>query len=294
MQYDNSSARIVDDYNIYIPSHFPIVENKWKVLPQEDDFFNQKLQLRLQAGELQRVSNIFDVRQGAIKGNKDLFEIDIREYESLSKSERRLFRPLASTQTIMEGYVEKKSYIWYPYDHSGPILNDEEELKRHDWSYNWLVQYKRELSNRSGNIKNWWDLTRPRTELFNRNEFLLCSKRSGGAQSFAIAPEDYVVEEGNVFLFRNGNKYCEDDKYFYLAFFSSSVFQRLLGIYARPLKAGYDLGKIQIKDIPIVDVSKSSNRENEMYHRLVNYGKDYAKGYVAHHDYFDQYVEMFY
>ncbi|MCR4573023.1 MAG: N-6 DNA methylase [Lentisphaeria bacterium] len=293
MQYDNSSTCIVDDYNIYIPSHFPIVDKKWKVLPQKDDLFNQKLILRLQAGDLQRISNIFDVRQGAIKGNKDLFEINSRDYESLSKSERRLFRPIASTQTIMEGYVEKKSYIWYPYDHSGPILHDEEDLKRYDWSYNWLVQYKRELSNRSGNIKNWWDLTRPRTELFNHNEHLLCSKRSGGSHSFAIAPESFVVEEGNVFLFRN-NKYCEDDKYFYLALLSSSIFQRLLSIYARPLQAGYDLGKIQIKDIPIVDVGQSGIRENEMYHRLVNYGKEYAEGYIARRDYFDQYVNLFY
>lgn len=293
MQHDNASMRIAEDYNIYIPSQFPIVDKKWKVLPQEDDLFNQKLLLRLQAGDLQKISNIFDVHQGAIKGNKDLFEINSRDYESLSKSERRLFRPIASTQTIMEGYVEKKSYIWYPYDHSGPILHDEEELKRYDWSYNWLVQYKQELSNRSGNIKNWWDLTRPRTELFNRNEHFLCSKRSGGAQSFAIAPEGFVVEEGNVFLFKN-DKYCENDKFFYLAFFASSTFQRLLRIHARPLQAGYDLGKIQIKDIPIVDVGQSGIRENEMYHRLVNYGKEYAEGYVARRDYFDQYVKDFY
>ena len=102
-----------------------------------------------------------------------------------------------------------------------------------------------------------------------------------------------VVEEGNVFLFRN-EKYCEEDKYFYLAFFSSSVFHRLLSIYARPLKAGFDLGKVQIKDIPVVDVAQPGIRETVEYSQLVKYGKEYAEGYKGRRDYFDKYVLAFF
>ncbi len=293
MQYDNTSACIADDYNIYMPSHFPIVEKSWKVLPQKDDLFIKQLKLRLKTGDLKSVSDVFTVRQGAIKGNKDLFEIDNSKYNELPEAERRFWRPIASSQTIMAGYVDQKNYLWYPYDLSGLTINSEDDLQRFEQSYKLLFPNKQKLLLRTGNIKNWWELTRPRIDLFNRNEHLLCSKRSGGSHSFAIAPENFVVEEGNVFLFRN-NKYCEEDKYFYLAFFSSSIFQRLLSIYARPLKAGYDLGNTYIKNIPIVDVDQSGIRESKTYNDLVNFGREYAEGCVERRDCFDQYVEVFY
>ena len=92
-----------------------------------------------------------------------------------------------------------------------------------------------------------------------------------------------------VFLFKN-NKYCEEDKYFYLSFFSSSIFQRLLSIYARPLKAGFDMGKVQIKDIPIIDVNENGIRGTLEYSKLVTLGKEYAAGYRVLRELFDQYV----
>ena len=68
--------------------------------------------------------------------------------------------------------------------------------------------------------------------------------------------------------------------YFYLAFFSSNVFEKLLSIYAKPLLYGYDLGKIQIKDIPIPDSKsfKGSNSNSPLYEKLVEYGKMYNAG----------------
>ena len=102
-----------------------------------------------------------------------------------------------------------------------------------------------------------------------------------------------VVEEGNVYRLKSSN-YCEEDKFFYLAFFASGVFQRMLAIYARPLKAGYDLGKTHIKDIPILDVNRDGIRNSDAYRELVRLGYEYAEGYIARKDYFDQYVITFY
>jgi hypothetical protein len=192
----------------------------------------------------------------------------------------------------MSGYTKEGIYIWYPYSRTGLIVTSEEELKEFEWSYNWLLPHKKILQTRTG-VNHWWELTRPRIETFGRNESLLCSKRFGGSHSFAITPEHYVVEEGNIFLFKNNN-YLEEDKYFYLSFFSSTLFQRMLAIYARPLMAGYDLGKIQIKDIPIIDVAKSGIRNTESYIKLVSFGKDCASGYAALRNYIDQYVFAFY
>ena len=291
MQFDNAPQRINEHFNIYTPSHFPIVKDIWKVLPQADDFFTLTIRDRELRGDLKPISGIFDVRQGIIKGNRNLFEIDDFEYESLSKTEKRLYRPLASSQTINYGHVIEGSYLWYPYSNEGLLINTEQDLLQYEHSYRWLAPHKEVLTR--DYINNWWELTRPRTELFSRKEAFLCSKRNGDTHCFAIAPLGYVVEEGNVFLFRN-EKYCEEDKYFYLAFFSSTVFHRLLSIYARPLKAGFDLGKAQIKDIPVVDVAQPGIRETEEYRQLVNYGKEYAEGYKGRRDYFDKYVLAFF
>lgn len=293
MKYDNTAQRIGDHYNIYTPSHFPLVKSSWKVVPMEDDLLLRKITGKLLNGDLKELSRIFDVRQGVIKGNRELFEIDVEAYSQLPKIEKTLFRPIASSQTISSGHVRLSSYLWFPYHKMGLAIKSEKDFsERYPISFEWLFPHKTALLTRSG-VNNWWELTRPRIEVFSSKETLLCSKRSGASHSFAIAPAGYVVEEGNVYLFKN-SRYTEEDKYFYLAYFSSSVFQRMLSIYARPLKAGYDLGKVQIKDIPILDVSTENIRMSNAYRELVILGREYAEGYTARRDQFDKYVLSFY
>lgn len=292
MQSEHATQKIEDNYNIFTPSHFPLVRDSWKVLALDDDQFLQRVSLKLRNGSLKPLTKVCDVRQGIIKGNKDLFVINQMQYNQLNKAEKRLYRPLASSQTIKSGQVLDGEYIWYPYTQSGLAILSEDDFKNIECSYEWLKPHRDILLTRRG-VNNWWELTRPRTELFGKKERLLCSKRSGGAHSFAIAPEGYVVEEGNVFVF-DGSIYWEEDKYFYLAFFSSSLFQRLLSIYARPLKAGYDMGKTQIKDIPIIDVATPGIRESKDYQELVKLGKEYNEGFLAWRDKFDQYVLALY
>lgn len=291
MYYEGLPAKIEQNYNIFIPSRFPIVTGSWKVLSEKDDLFVKSLASMLRNGSLKPLIHVFEVKQGIIKGDKDLFEIGEYEYSQLTESEQHLFRSIASSETIKPGYVTSGHYLWYPYDLNGLMIKTEDELRKHEWSYNWLLEHKETLQHRQG-VKNWWELTRPRNEQFKK-EIRLCSKRSGSVRSFAIIPDNYVVEEGNVFLFRTQN-YELDDMYFYLSYFSSNTFERLLSIYARPLKAGFDLGKIQIKDIPIVDVADYGIRSSEAYKSLVEFGKEYALGYTSLQEHFDRYVLSFY
>ena len=292
MQNEQASERVSDNYNIFTPSRFPLVRDSWKVLSKDDDIFLQRVSVRLHNGSLKPLKEVCDVRQGIIKGNRDLFVIEQVQYERLPKSEKRLYRPLASSETIAPGYVQGGQYIWYPYSQSGLLIRSEDDLAKYERTYEWLRPHKDSLLTRKG-VTNWWELTRPRSELFGQSERLLCSKRSGGAHSFAIIPENYVVEEGNIFLFDKA-VYWEEDKFFYLAFFSSSLFQRLLSIFARPLKAGYDMGKTQIKDIPIIDTAMPGIRESRDYQALVTLGKEYNEGSIAWRDKFDQYVLALY
>ena len=292
MQYEHSSECISEHYNIYTPTRFPLVRNSWKVLSKDNDVFLKQICLYLQDGSLMPLEKVFRVPQGIITGNNDLFKLNEEEYLTVPKRERRLYRPLASSKTISNGRVELNQYLWYPYSREGLLIKNEDELKKYEWSYRWLSPHQESLLTRKG-VNNWWELTRPRADLFARNEPYLCSKRFGGAHSFAIAPAGSVVNEGNSFLFKDTNHW-EDDLYFYLAFFSSSLFQRLLSIYARPLMAGYDMGNAQIKDIPIINVTKPGVRESESYCKLASLGREYAEGLSARRDLFDQYVMALY
>lgn len=292
MKYDNTLICEKEAYNIYYPSNFPVIQDSWKIIPHKDEEFLKSIKAKVQKGSLKSISEIFDIKQGIIRGNKDFFVLSEQEYDNFSKNEKFLFRPLASSETIDNGTVDKKLYLWYPYNSYEIIIKSEEQLQKYPNIYNWLMPYKNVLSNREG-INNWWELTRPRITLFNKEENILCSKRNGDSHSFAIIPPQFVVEEGNVFLFKN-NKYCEEDKYFYLSLFSSKLFHRLLSMFAKPLRAGFDLGKAQIKNIPIIDVNESGLRESELYYKIVELGKEYSKGTIWNLEVFDKYISFFF
>lgn len=274
MHYNNSLSCIKNDYNIYTPSHFPLVRESWKPVPQSDDLFMSKLEERLAIGYLVELSSVFDIKQGALRGNKDAFIMNSTDYEVLGENERRLFRPVASADTIRDGKVDFSQYIWYPYDKDGLVITTEEQLLQYPNVYNWLRQWKDSLIKRSG-INYWWGLTRPRNWQFECSAKLV-SKRFGNSSSFAITKGTEVIEEGNAFLIKS--KYLSDDIYFYFALFVSSMFDRLLSIYAKPILAGYDLGQVHIKNIPVPNaiICKASNPE--VYQRLIDLGKQYAEG----------------
>lgn len=292
MGYEQATEKIENHYNIYTPLHFPTVRNSWKVLSKDNDRFLREMEVRQQNGSLKNLSSVFKASQGVLKGNRDVFELDLEEYEQVPDNEKNLFRPLASSKTIMPGYVMKNRYIWYPYSKDGLMIKSEDDFRQYPWSYQWLLPHKQALLGRSEH-RNWWELTRARAEQFEEKVPFLCSKRFGGAHSFALAPAGCVVTEGNLYHFLKTD-YWNDDLYFYLTLFSSSLFQRLLSIYARPLMSGYDLGNTQIKDIPIVNVLHPGVRESEAYRELVQMGKKYTEGYSAMRDSFDKYVMGFY
>lgn len=276
LAYSRGMSVIEHDYNIYFPERFPLVRKSWKVIPKRDEILMDKLRVYLARGFLKPLNSIMDVKQGLLRGNKKAFILKKEEYDNLNEFEKKYFRPLACADTIIKGRVIKKLYIWYPYDKNGLMINTEEQLKSLAFSYQWLSQWKAELVKRKG-VNEWWCLTRPRTFQYAERP-LLISKRFGDSNSFAITDGSEVIEEGNAFFLKS--HYCENDMYFYLAFFSSNVFEKLLSIYAKPLLYGYDLGKIQIKDIPIPDSKsfKGSNSNSPLYEKLVEYGKMYNAG----------------
>jgi len=292
MQYDNLTSRIEDDYNIYTPSRFPVVGETWNTISMKDDKLVQQLKVRVGTGDLRPLSEVFIVKQGIITGIRDIFEISDIQYDNIPEKEKKLFRNIASSLTIEDGQIRKDSYLWYPYNKRGLIIETENQLRQYEWAYNWLEPHKPELLNRSG-IRNWWEPTRPRTWQFEPN-MRLCSKRFGNSSSFAIASPDFIIKDGNAFLFNSENA-IKSDYYFYLAYFSSSTFEHLLSIFARTLMKGYDLGKRNIKDIPIVDVTENQGiRTTYAYQKLVELAEMYSEGFPIKKEKFGYLVDSFY
>lgn len=290
MHYNKSLLCIKNDYNIYTPSHFPLVQESWKTIPQSDDLFMDKLEERLVIGNLVELSSVFDIKQGALRGNKNAFVMDSDSYKALEEAEKKLFRPVASTDTICDGKVDFSQYIWYPYDKDGLIITTEERLSQYPNVYRWLLQWKDALVKRTG-VNYWWVLTRPRNWQFE-NPPKLISKRFGNSTSFALTKGTEVVEEGNAFLLKS--KYSADDVYFYFALFSSSMFDRLLSIYAKPLLAGYDLGQVHIKNIPVPNAINCKNSNFDVYQKLLILGKQYADGNEYVKEIINNLVNQFY
>lgn len=58
--------------------------------------------------------------------------------------------------------------------------------------------------------------------------------------------------------------------------------------------SGYDLGKIQIQDIPIVDVNANEVRNMSQYKKMVNIGHALTKGESYMSDLIDDLLAVFY
>jgi len=290
--FSQSSYASSNNYSIHRPAVFPIIKSSWNIIPMKEEELLAKLTTWNSIGKLHPIGQIFSISQGLLSGRKNIFDITKHEYEQLSELEKRFYRPLIYPGSINQGQIITEKYIWFPYDRSGLIIQSEEELKELDFSWNHLYPYKNELISRKS-VKNWWELTRPRTWQFE-NHFRLYSHRFGNHNSFGIGiREDYVIEDGNAFTL-NEKKYNSEDYFFYLSLFSSKLFERLLSIYSKRIMSGYDLGKIQIQDIPIVDVNSHEARMLPQYKQLVKIGRLLTMGESYMSDLIDESLNVFY
>lgn len=269
----------VDDkrYSIYQPPFFPIVADTWKIISFRENKFFEKMERLIAEDKLVRVSNIFNVKQGIRQGKKDIFKITVREFELLDDGEKKLFRPVVDNDSIKNGKLYLKKYIWYPYNENGMIFKNEEHLESVNFFQNKIKVFEDQLKLRSG-INEWWGLTRPRNWQFSKYPKLV-STEFGKSDSFAFDKVgDYVVERGNAWIPKK--EFCQEDFYFYLALFTSNLFENLLSIYSKQILSGWYLGKEDTKNIPIPDVHLSEVRSAFYYTKLVEYGKELEEGNV--------------
>jgi len=277
MNANNLSTVEEKYYSIYTPSLFPVISENWKLISLKEEKQLKNIDLYLSIGKLIKAGDIFSFNQGMLVGIKNIFNISINDYKDLPKNEQKYFRPLATSSSIKDGQLNVSEYIWFPYNNKGIIIKTEEDLKELSFYKNVLEPNKNLLKSRKG-IKDWWGLTRPRNWQFESSNRLF-SNRFGNSSSFAFDNEgNTIIEEGNACIPKKN--FDLDDYYFYLACFSSNLFDQLLSIYSKQLAGGnwYDLDAKYTRNIPIPNIHQVEVKESEAYSKLVELGKELEMG----------------
>ena len=291
MVLNNQQTIEKENYNVYSAPQFPMNIDDWRIISQGNSIFKQNLDKFVLTGKLNPITDIFTINQGLLSGAKNIFEIVKEDYITLPKEEKKFFRPVITNKSIRCGQLEIYEFIWFPYNKNGIMIKKETELKSISFAKEILIPNKKILTKREG-INEWWGLTRPRRWQFEKG-IRLYSNRFGNSESFAIDTKgNCVIEEGNAFI--PIEEMDMDDYYFYLSVFSSDIFDILLSIYSKPIMYGYDLGKIQIKNIPIPNIHLQGIRELEQYSRLVELGKELEKGNQYLKQIISDIVKMYY
>lgn len=277
MNVNNEQSINNKNFSIYTPNYFPTQNKSWKIISLNENEFIKELNIFQQAEKLSNISDIFNINQGALLGVKNIFKISKEEYELTNSAEKKFFRPVLTNNSIKTGKINLIEYVWFPYDKNGLIFKEENSLNNIEFYNNHLLPNKDVLEKRRG-ITQWWALTRPRNWQFSK-EPRLFSNRFGNSTSFAFDKSGHcVIEEGNAFIPKK--EFTNDDYYFYLACFTSTIIDSLLPIFSKELAGGkwYDLGQKSIKSIPIPNIHKHKLRENSAYLKLSELGKELEKG----------------
>ena len=277
--YNNQVTLDKSNFSIYQPISFPILKENWQPISLENHNFLKIIERFINEKKLFRIEDIFSVRQGIRQGAKDVFKISDFDFVNLPELEKIYFRPVVDNDAIKNGQLFLNKHIWYPYNESGILLENEENVIENSSSfYNSNLHPNKLILEKRAGINQWWTLTRPRNWQYKKFPKLI-STEFGKSGSFGFDSKgNFVVERGNAWIPKK--EFTINDYYFYLAIFNSSFFDNLLSIYSKQLAGGkwYDLGKKYTKNIPIPNVHMDEVKYSDGYQRLVDIGKELSEG----------------
>ena len=277
--YNNQVTLDKPNFSIYQPISFPILKENWQPISLQNHNFLKKIERFINEKKLFRIEDIFSVWQGIRQGAKDIFKLLDVDFVNLPEQEKEYFRPVVDNDAIKNGQLILNKQIWYPYNESGLLLENEESVIENSTSfYNSNLNPNRLILEKRAGINQWWTLTRPRNWQYKKFPKLI-STEFGKSGSFGFDSKgNFVVERGNAWIPKKEFKI--DDYYFYLAIFNSTFFDNLLSIYSKQLAGGkwYDLGKKYTKNIPIPNVHMDEVKNSDGYQRLVEIGMELSEG----------------
>lgn len=228
------------------------------------------------------VSQLFDIRQGALTGHNKAFVLETDAFMSLPKAERSYFRPAILNASIFDGQLSTGWHVFYPYNYEGITLQTERELQKAVPRYfaQYLQPNRKELASRWGITDLWWILSRDR-HWQHTSLPKLVSTYFGDQGSFALDPKgEFVVVQGYAWIWK-GQELGDDFEEFhpgednaafvrgnlglaYLALFNSRCFSRMLELVSPRVAGGqFNLSRRFATRVPVpnlCDPQRSSTR----------------------------------
>jgi adenine-specific DNA-methyltransferase len=250
------------------------------------------------SSKMQPAKKIFEIHQGIRLGN-DVFIVPKEYFQSLSKGERRFFRPAVMNPSIVDGKLRDAYYAFYPYSEGLPRIETEEDLKKAVTRYytDYLLPAKPALKSRKTLVRQtelrWWDLlwSRPWQK---KPCPKIVSKYFGRSRPFVFDKSgEFVVVVGNGWLLKAGgigesaqdnedhNVYemTEEESYFAtITYLCSTLARDLLEYFSVQVSGGQlDLSSKYIGDLPIPNFATIEPSE---LNKMIRMGEEITEGRV--------------
>lgn len=248
------------------PPALPIVEQQWSVFSLSTDALKARpiwrlrppavdVALRKLEESLPRLSNLFDVHQGVQTGYNPALLLSDREWANLPKRERVYFRPATMTDSIKNGIVLKRYYLFFPHTAKGMLFRDEQAVRRAvpEYFQKYLAPNKRRLSSRAtirrSKRTDWWGLMEPRSWSVKNTPKIISKYFSGEGGFFVDEHAEYLPSTGFAWIpkpiLTAGRKTDFPVSKLlsaYASLFNTSAFGKLLQFYAPHVSGGqFDL-----------------------------------------------------
>ncbi|MBA9068028.1 hypothetical protein FHR71_001763 [Methylobacterium sp. RAS18] len=276
-----------------------IVEEMWSIFPVPVEALRERPTWRLPTPKAERlvraltqaglptVGDLFEIAQGIQTGLNEALLLTGEEFNKLPKKEQRWFRRATMTDSIQNGQIVKDYWLFFPHIAHGPASSDaapafsdaeavRAAVPRYFASY--LAPNRDKLERRASIVRakraDWWGLMHPR-DWSLRGRPRIITKFFGAEGSFA---GDYDASHfavmGHVWTMKPcagadlaGPDATPDDEQLaerdllaaYVGLCNSSLFVRLLGLYAPNVAGGqFDLSRRHVAPIPVPDLHAMS------------------------------------
>lgn len=227
-----------------------------------------------------QVHTLFSVQQGTITGLNAAFMLDLDELERLPKAEQLYFRPAVTNNSIINGQLIKKAWVFYPHGSDLQELISEDDVAdklKHFYRLR-LLPYKDALMRRARvSEENWWRLSEYRSWQVARRPKIV-STYFGTAGSFALDQTgDFVVVQGYGWLPKKSAAINDERKLLaLLATLNAPLTDVLLAGVSNNLAGGqWNLSKRFIERMPVVDVTRLPST---LYEALAVLGETMTQG----------------
>jgi len=262
----------------------PITENNYSIY--DDEFLTKEKIWSVKSYQIYQLSNklkgfntvgkLFKVTRGADAGNNAAFILSKKDWLELPKKERAYFRCSVMRESIENGKLNDKWFMFYPY--GAFILKSESELMQKLPVYyeKYLKQNIVKLKKRRGREEKWWTLNEHRPWQVKSTSKLV-SSYFGKSRYFAFDQMGkYLVGQSFAWLPKKAELDKEQYYFAYLALLHAPLIDTLLEMVSVNIAGGqFDLSKHYIDKMPLPDLTKA---DQSILSDLVEIGKSIHNG----------------